>query len=345
VQRFGTEWLPQLVEALPIGVFILDADGTAVYANAAAQVLLGRAIAEGDRAENLRERYAAYVAGTNELYPTMRMPIVRALAGERVHVDDMEVDRNGTRVALDVTATPIFDEENRVAFAVAVFQDITAKRKASEELEQRVASRTHDLELALRAKSAFLMNVSHELRTPLNHIIGFNQLLAERIEDDRSRKLAASAQSSGEQLLGIIDDLIELARAESGSVDHALVPFDFDTLLSEVAREANVAHDHHSVGVVHSDPRIVSQALRVLLARATADAMLSATRDGSGVRITIESAPLARRLVEDADIGLAVARARLRAIGGDVVSSSANCVELLLPRLEQVHDVRDHEQS
>jgi PAS domain S-box-containing protein len=199
--HFDTEWLPQLVEALPVGVFILDAAGAAVYANDAAQQLLGRGIREGDHADNLHERYAAYIAGTNVPYPTERMPIVRALAGERVYVSDMEVDRHGTRVALEVTATPIVDEQDRVIYAVAVFQDITAKK----------------LDQALRAKSAFLMNVSHELRTPLNHIIGFTGLLADRIEDERNRNLAETVLKSGMHLKTMIDDLIELARATTVS--------------------------------------------------------------------------------------------------------------------------------
>lgn len=214
-RAFGAEWLPQLIEALPVGVFILDAAGAAVYANWAAQELLGRAIAEGDHAENLRDRYAAYIAGTDEPYPTSRMPIVRALAGERAHVDDMEIDRDGERVAIEVTATPMFDMQHRVAFAVAVFQDITSKKKISEELERRVTARTHDLQQALRAKSAFLMNISHELRTPLNHIIGFTDLLAESVDDDRSRKMATIARTSGMELLGKINELIELARSAS----------------------------------------------------------------------------------------------------------------------------------
>jgi PAS domain S-box-containing protein len=199
VHHFSSDWLPQLVEALPVGVFILDAAGVAVYANRAAQTLLGRPIHEGDHAGNLRDRYAAYIAGTNEPYPTSRMPIVRALAGERVYVDDMEIDRDGVRVALEVTATPMFDEQHRVAFAVAVFQDLTPKRTAQ----------------ALRARSRFLMNVSHELRTPLTHIIGFTELLAERAEDDRHRDFAKTAHASSMQLLEKINDLIELARTDA----------------------------------------------------------------------------------------------------------------------------------
>lgn len=214
---FGAEWLPQLVEALPVGVFILDAAGAAVYANWAAQELLGRAIADGDHVENLRDRYAAYIAGTDEPYPTSRMPIVRALAGEHAHVDDMEIERDGVRIAIDVTATPMFDMNHRVTFAVAIFQDITAEKRTNEELERRVAARTRDLEHALNAKSAFLMNVSHELRTPLNHIIGFTDLLADRVTDDRSRKLATIVRTSGLELLGKIDGLIELARTSSDS--------------------------------------------------------------------------------------------------------------------------------
>src|SRR5687767_13416773 len=108
-ERFGPERLPELVEALPVGVFILDGSGTAIYANRTAQSLLGRDIAAGDHAETLGERFAAYRAGTNERYPTEEMPIVRALAGERSSVDDMEVLRDGKRIALEVTATPIFD--------------------------------------------------------------------------------------------------------------------------------------------------------------------------------------------------------------------------------------------
>ena len=228
---FGADRLAQLVEALPVGVFILDGSGAAVYANSAAQALLGRGVAPGDHAGNLGERFAAVIAGTNDPYPTESMPIVRALAGERTRVDDMEVIRHGERIALEVTATPVLADDGRVVFAVAVFQDITPRRQAqralsllNDELERQVAERTSELastivalENAHRAKSTFLMNVSHELRTPLNHIIGFTGLLAERVEDDRSRNLAETVLKSGMHLKTMIDDLIELARATTVS--------------------------------------------------------------------------------------------------------------------------------
>ena len=110
---FGPERMAQVIDALPVGVFILDADGTAVYANAAAERLLGRGILDGDRAGNLSERYAAFVAGTNQPYPDEKLPIVRALQGERATVEDLEIERNGERIPFEVTATPLFDRRRR----------------------------------------------------------------------------------------------------------------------------------------------------------------------------------------------------------------------------------------
>ncbi|HJQ36136.1 MAG TPA: hypothetical protein VKB93_03255, partial [Thermoanaerobaculia bacterium] len=63
--------------------------GVAVYSNALARRLLGKQITDGERAENLRDRYSVFIAGTDIPYPTARMPIVRALHGERVTLDDM----------------------------------------------------------------------------------------------------------------------------------------------------------------------------------------------------------------------------------------------------------------
>jgi len=267
---FGLEELGQLIEALPIGVFILAADGSAIYANATAKALLGRGIMAGDAASNLGERFAAYRAGTNDLYPTDEMPIVRALAGERTAVEDMEIERNGERIAIEVTATPIFDAEGRVEFAVAVFQDITARKvsqrslaRQKEELEREVSQRTGDLaqiiaalkreigarrayedelleakseaERASRAKSMFLMNVSHELRTPLHQIIGFSDLLSGRLADDRARKLADSTIASARNLLEKVDALIELARADATPPPPANAEFDLQTVILGVA--------------------------------------------------------------------------------------------------------------
>lgn len=111
----------QILEALPIGVFILDGKGKPRYANRVAEELLGKGIVPGLVKESLAEVYQAYEAGTSNPYPTARMPIVRALSGESSMVTDMEVHAPTEVVPLKVWGTPILNGEGEVLFAVAAF--------------------------------------------------------------------------------------------------------------------------------------------------------------------------------------------------------------------------------
>ena len=371
---FGPERIAALVEALPVGVFILDRDGTAIYANGAAQKLLGRGIIPGDAADNLPEHFAAYRAGTNAHYPANEMPIVRALSGERTTADDMEVDRFGERVALEVTATPIFDEAGGVAFAVAVFQDITPRRIAQRalaelnaRLEDEVTRRTIELlrakteaEEANRAKSLFLMNVSHELRTPLNHIIGFNELLSERLGDERARKMAETAGASGRELLDKVNDLIELARAEADPMDVPHRALDLEALLADAAMRHGVRLDiAQPLGTGTCDERGIRRILAECFERAKgATVRASAERsEGAGkLMLRIAHDDLAGRVralaaafgesvggdearyrQQPVDFRVAVARTQARAMGGDLVAVDEQgraMVDVILPFAE-----------
>src|ERR1700731_4691265 len=80
-----------LLDAIPIGIFIVAADGRNVYTNAAAKELLGRDIMPGTTAEERASFFHVHVAGTGALYPPDRLPSMRALRGEHVRVMDMEL--------------------------------------------------------------------------------------------------------------------------------------------------------------------------------------------------------------------------------------------------------------
>jgi signal transduction histidine kinase len=96
-------------------------------------------------------------------------------------------------------------------------------------LEQRVADKTRDLELANRHKSEFLANMSHELRTPLNAIIGFSEVLAEQMFGKLNAKqmeYATDIHGSGQHLLSLINDILDLSKIEAGRLDLESSEFD-----------------------------------------------------------------------------------------------------------------------
>jgi signal transduction histidine kinase/DNA-binding NarL/FixJ family response regulator/HPt (histidine-containing phosphotransfer) domain-containing protein len=93
-----------------------------------------------------------------------------------------------------------------------------------------------EVRLASEAKSRFLAAMSHEIRTPLNGVLGMAQLLLETNPTSRQRELAETIRSSGETLLTLLNDILDLSRIEAGRVQIAQVDFDPRELLAEVER-------------------------------------------------------------------------------------------------------------
>lgn len=125
--------LAQFLDAVPVGVFVVDATGKPYYANKMAQQILGQEVTSNVSVLALPQVYQVYVAGTNQLYPPDRQPLVLALRGESETIDDMEIRQGDKVIPLEVWATPIFDENGDVLYAITAFQDITERKKAEAE--------------------------------------------------------------------------------------------------------------------------------------------------------------------------------------------------------------------
>ena len=128
--KANEEKLAQFLDAVSIGVFVLDAEGHFYYANQKAKEILGHEIFV---AEGVPEIYRAYSAGSNQIYPNQSRPITQALQGKFTTIDDMEIHKDNKIVPIEVWGTPIFNECNELIYAMAAFQDITERKRAEEE--------------------------------------------------------------------------------------------------------------------------------------------------------------------------------------------------------------------
>ncbi|MBI2877167.1 MAG: PAS domain S-box protein [Candidatus Tectomicrobia bacterium] len=163
-------------------------------------------------------------------------PILQVLQrGQPVSVPEAWVHtRNGGRVPVAVTVSPLFDLQGEVSGTVEVFRDISRERELRENILR-----------ASQAKNAFLSTMSHELRTPLSAIISLSEMLGEHFFGELSPKQAQCINDildSGRQLLALINDILDLSRAEAGEVELQWDEFSLRSLLEAslkaVSREA-----------------------------------------------------------------------------------------------------------
>jgi signal transduction histidine kinase len=148
-------------------------------------------------------------------------------------------------------------------------------------LFREIEQKSRELEAASRHKSEFLANMSHELRTPLNAIIGFSEVLSERMFgelNDKQEEYLKDIHSSGQHLLSLINDILDLSKIEAGKMELELSDFDLPmtidnalTLIRERAARRSIAlHTtvDQRVGQIQADERKIRQVLLNLLSNA-----------------------------------------------------------------------------
>jgi PAS domain S-box-containing protein len=126
-------------------------------------------------------------------------------------------------VAFDAEITISLFRHNGHNLLQAVLRDVSERRRMIAALEDA----KDEAERANRSKSVFLANMSHEIRTPLNAVLGFTQLLmADRKLPDETQSRLRVIHSAGNRLLGLINDVLDLAKIESGGLQVVTAPFD-----------------------------------------------------------------------------------------------------------------------
>jgi two-component system sensor histidine kinase/response regulator len=215
----------QLLEAAPDGINVMNGEGTIMFVNSQMERMFGYSRDEllGRHREmlipeRLRETRAAYYDAQ------LADPRTRVLESP---CEIVGLRRDGTEIPIEATFSLLKTDEGVLVFCS--LRDVT-QRKASEERTRQLEILAAKAEAANRAKSAFLSTMSHEIRTPMNAILGYARLMMR--DSGLSADAVASLEvisRSGEHLLDMIDDILDLARIEAG---HAtLAPQTFDLRL------------------------------------------------------------------------------------------------------------------
>lgn len=240
--RESEEKYRRIVDMASEGIWSMDVDGACTFLNARMSEILGY------EKEQIVGRPLGDFMFAEDL-PDHHLRLTQRSQGLSDRYERRLRHANGEEVWTIFSATPIADEKGQYSGSFAMVTDITARKRSEEQLlalknhlEEQVMQRTADLvaarnaaEAASRAKSVFLASMSHELRTPLNAILGFSRLLqSDRTLPDHTRKNVEIINRSGTHLLRLINDVLDMAKIESGSMQLQKAPFDLGELLCDV---------------------------------------------------------------------------------------------------------------
>jgi signal transduction histidine kinase len=199
-------------------------------------------------------------------------------------------DTEGAVLLFNRHRTLFSDDDLRLLAALGGQAGILAERQAvARELSTSVAALTR----ASQAKTAFLANMSHELRTPLNAIIGFSDLMRmEEPDGDRRRvpvEWVEHIHISGRHLLGLINDILDLAKVEAGRLDLRPAPLRVDTAVQELLTGLSPLFSTNRLTVVTDLPPVMAQADRVRFRQIVENLLSNAikfTPEGGTITVT-----------------------------------------------------------
>ena len=217
-------FLQTVLQGLDEGVVACDREGRVKLYNDRARELNGVPPTESGP-ETWSDYFSLFKADGHTPLPLDEVPMVTTLRGGFVTDAEVTVAPHGQAPRLlKISGRPIFDEDRTQIGAVCVARDVTEAKRAEQELHR---ARDEALE-ASRMKSEFLANMSHEIRTPMNGVMGMTELLLDTDLTDEQAEYARMACSSGEILLTVVNDILDLSKIEAGKVE--LDEADFDVV-------------------------------------------------------------------------------------------------------------------
>jgi two-component system sensor histidine kinase/response regulator len=280
--RGSEQKLRRILETSGEGFWMIDNDAVTTAVNDAMCATLGRA-----REDIIGKSIFDFV--TEENAAIFRDQAKQRARGESGAYEISLSRPDGAQVPCIFHANPLFGEDGRKTAAFAMVTDITVRKQAQEQLQEAKEA----AEAASRAKSTFLANMSHEIRTPMNAILGFTQLLQrDPALTPKQRESLNTIGRSGEHLLALINDILEMSKIEAGRTTVSPVAFNLHDLIDDLAMMFKIRTQEKNLlfAVEKADdlPRIISAdvgKLRQVLINLLGNAVKFTQRGGIALRV------------------------------------------------------------
>ena len=336
-----------LIDSIPEPIFYKDLEGRYMGCNQKWATIFGRSI-------------EAIVGHTDfELLPSVmaaeferqdKLMIAEQIPRRSEEWVDYK-DGSQRRLLLETIKTPYYDPDGRILGLIGYCRDITAQKQMEDSLREAQAF----AEGANQAKSEFLANMSHELRTPLNSILGYAQILMrDGSLGDKQRNSILTVQKSGEHLLGLINDILDLAKVEAGKLELYPNDFDLDSFLGAIdklfkvrAQEKGLAYrqdvEQALPAALHADEKKLRQILINLIGNALkftdqGEVLLQISRQDNHFRFSIRDTGVGISADDQTQLFQAFQqvgdRSRMASGSGLGLSITARLVELMGGKLE-----------
>jgi PAS domain S-box-containing protein len=301
-----------LYDFAPVGYFTLDSNGQIQQSNLAGAHLLGV-----EHEKLFRQDFGNFISnGSRAVFNAF---FEKLSTNQGKETCELELQKNGEASIWASIEASCFEGglESRV-----VVMDITARTQAeavihqcANELEMRVLERTSELVHANDAKDEFLASMSHELRTPLSSILGYCELLSEGMRgplNEKQQQAVGVIQTSGQHLLGLINDILDLSKIDAGKFEIHPERFEVNQISESSLNFIKHATDKKTITVEYSpapdtttvfaDPMRLKQILINLLHNA-----VKFTPENGSIKLKVQTEPkegLIRFSVTDTGIGI-----------------------------------------
>ena len=169
-----------------------------------------------------------------------------ATSGKGMHWTVEGKDRNGNLIILDKRKIRVDGDELSSPIIVTIEWDVTEL----EMMKRELLSAKEKAEMSDSLKSAFLANMSHEIRTPLNAIVGFSHLIAESDDAEERKTYYNIVNANNERLLQLINEILDLSKIESGTIEFSFGPASLHNLCREV-HDAHIFRTPQGVSLVY----------------------------------------------------------------------------------------------